>query len=337
MKWLVLTLKRTEGKSHLVADTLRQCLAHHGPCEVRQLLRKEQQNLEKYFRKHVTAGAYERIILFLCLKTGIEQARFLRTVPNIVFMEYDAFENYLDFFWLYGRYSRFYRTMPWARLIVSGHGLARRLQQEGFDAVFLPKGYDHLLIKNLRRQRDIELGFIGNTQYYVYRERKRLLQQLAQHEKLHLATTVSGLPYLQYLNRIKFFVTADANFGEYMLKDFEAMACGCVLFAQDRGAAENQALGLRDMEHLVLYRSLKELREKLAHLRRHPEVAQQIAAAGEAFVAEKYSWDVTAARFVQLVQAPLREKPVKRFLGIPVAYPAVTHYAAAPAAHSSAQ
>lgn len=328
MKWLMLTLKKSEGKSNLIADTLQERIAHYGNCEVRQLLNRERYNLKDYFRKNVDTHAYDRIILHLCLKTGIEQGRFLRTIPNLVLMEYDAFENYLDYFWLHGQYSRLYRILPWARIIVSGHVLAKKLQQEGFDAVFLPKGYDHRLLKNLRRERDIELGFVGSMEYYLYKKRKAVLEAIARQEKLEIATTPSGQPYMQYLNRIKFFVTANAVFGEYMLKEYEAMACGCVLLAQMQSPEETAALGFRDMEHLVLYRDVDELRERLAYLRSHPQSAARIAATGEKFVTENYNWDKIASQFVKQVQAPLREKRVKRFFGIPLSYPTVAEYRA---------
>ncbi len=328
MKWLLLTLEKSEGTSNLIADDLHNCIAHYQDCEVRKLSDKERHTLRSYFRKHVDTNAYDRIILFLCLKTGIEQGRFLRSIPNLIFFEYDAFENYLDYFWLYGKYSHLYRIVPWARIIVSGHTLAKKLQGEGFDAVFLPKGYSSRLIKNLRRERNIELGFIGNTEYYVYEKRKAMLEDIARYEKLHIAQVPSGLPYMQRLNNIKFFVTADAAFDEYMIKEFEAMACGCVLLAQARSPEETEALGFRDMEHLVLYRDVKEMREKLAYLRHHPEVTERIAAAGEKLVSENYSWDKLAPQLIEHVQVPLREKRIKKFLGMSISYPTVAQYTA---------
>ena len=66
------------------------------------------------------------------------------------------------------------------------------------------------------------------------------------------------------LNRIRFFVSADIGMGEYMIKNFEAMACGCVLLAYDQGELENEALGFIDMHNIVLYRRLDELRDKLS-------------------------------------------------------------------------
>jgi hypothetical protein len=51
-----------------------------------------------------------------------------------------------------------------------------------------------------------------------------------------------------------------------MIKSFEAMACGCVLLAFDQGAAENQALGFKDMVNVVFYKDIPQLQEKLSVL-----------------------------------------------------------------------
>ena len=84
-----------------------------------------------------------------------------------------------------------------------------------------------------------------------------------------------------------------------MIKNFEAMACGCVLLAWDQGEAENEALGFVDMTNLVLYRSIDELRCKLALLRSDPELASRIAAAGRELAVREYSFSRIGQRIVR--------------------------------------
>jgi hypothetical protein len=43
-------------------------------------------------------------------------------------------------------------------VISSGYMVSERLRQEGFDAVFVPKGYDEQLLTDQGRERDIELA-----------------------------------------------------------------------------------------------------------------------------------------------------------------------------------
>jgi glycosyltransferase involved in cell wall biosynthesis len=197
--------------------------------------------------------------------------------------------------------------MPWVRIISSGAQVSQRLRDEGFDACFVPKGYDQTLLSYQRRERDIELAFIGSTKSVAYSGRKALLDELGRHENLLVTKTKSGEEYADILNRIRFFVSADVGMGEYMIKNFEAMACGCVLLAYDHGELENSALGFVDMENLVLYRGIDDLRKKLDVLRRDPAQATAIAEAGQRLVVQRYGFASIGQQIVESMRHPLRQ------------------------------
>jgi glycosyltransferase involved in cell wall biosynthesis len=288
-------------------------------CDVRWLSSEEQANLQRYFREHVEVAKYDRILFFLRFKKEMRQWRFIRTLPNVVILEHDAYQNYIPCKYT-GKFSAHYRRMPWVRVISSGALVSQRLRKEGFDACFVPKGYDQALLKCTERERDIELAFVGSTKSVAYSGRKALLDELGQHEKLLVTKTKSGEEYCETLNRIRFFVSADVGMGEYMIKNFEAMACGCVLLAYDHGELENAALGFVDMENLVLYRTVAQLREKLALLRADPELALRIAQAGRRLAEEQYSFDRIGGKIVDamrpLLRAPVRRKGWLAWLGL---------------------
>jgi len=288
-----------------ILDRLYEGVQHHCDCDLRWLGRDEQAELRGYFRANVEVERYDRILFFLRFKQEIRQVSFIRSVPNLVILEHDAYQNYIRCKYR-GRFSEHYRKLPWARVISSGYEVTRRLQAEGFDAVFVPKGYDQSLLRDLGGVRDIELGFLGSTKSDAYSGRKELLDELGKCENLTVSRTNSGEDYLRTLNRIRFFVSADVGMGEYMIKNFEAMACGCVLFAYDQGEEENRALGFVDMENLVLYTSVDELRRKLAVLRADPGRAAGIAALGRTLAVERYSFERIGADVVKALSAPLR-------------------------------
>lgn len=294
-----------QAEQRAILDRLYEGIQHNCECDIRWLGRDEQAGLRRYFQRQVDVTRYDRILFFLRFKQEIRQASFIRSVPNLVILEHDAYQNYIPCKYT-GRFSAHYRQMPWARVISSGYQVVQRLQAEGFDAVFVPKGYDQALLRDLGGERDIELAFVGSTKSGAYSARKALLDELAQVENLLVTRTHSGEDYLNTLNRIRFFVSADVGMGEYMIKNFEAMACGCVLFAYDQGEEENRALGFIDMENLVLYRSVDELRGKLATLRATPGLAARIAANGRALAEGRYSFERLGADIVAAMQAPLR-------------------------------
>lgn len=291
-----------------ILDRLYDGIAAHCDCDLRWLSSDEQANLRGYFRDHVDVSRYDRILFFLRFKKEIRQVAFIRSVPNLVILEHDAYQNYIPCKYT-GKFSAYYRRLPWARVISSGYMVSERLRQEGFDAVFVPKGYDQDLLHDLGRERDIELAFVGSTGSVAYSGRKALLDELAQVENLLVTKTKSGEDYLNTLNRIRFFVSADVGMGEYMIKNFEAMACGCVLFAFDQGEAENRALGLEDLRNVVLYRDVAELRRKLQMLRADPALASRIAGQGRALAHQGFGFGQIGARIVDSMRAPLRERP----------------------------
>ena len=304
-----------QKQQRIILERFYDSIARHcGDCDVAHLSDEQQANLKAYFAT-VDTERYDRIIFFLRFKKEIRQRRFIRTLPNLVILEHDAYQNYIiDKY--QGKFSEHYRALPWARVICSGYLLAQRLRAEGFDAVFVAKGYDQQLLQNRGLQRDIELGFLGSIESKTYDSRRQLLEQLAQREQLLVKRTQSGEEYAAMLNRIRFFISADVGLGEYMIKNFEAMACGCVVVAWNQGEAENKGLGLHDMENIVLYQDIDELQTKLQQLRENSALAERIAAAGQALAETRYSWEKLGADVAAALQPPLRRKISSSILGL---------------------
>lgn len=311
MKALFLVQK----EQRVILDRFYDSICRHlGDCELRWLTSAEQNDLKQYFRS-IDVDAYDRIIFFLRFKKEIRQVRFIQSIPNLVILEHDAYQNYIAGKYQ-GRFSKHYGKLPWARVICSGYEVTEKLRSEGFDVEFVPKGYDQELLSNRGLERDIELGFLGSIGNQMYGKRRALLETLAEQENLVLTRTQSGDDYVAMLNRIRIFVGADVGFGEYMIKNFEAMACGCLLLTWNQGEQENQALGFRDMENVVLYNSIDELRKKLVLLRTTPGMIENIASAGQRLVEQYFSWEVLGAKVAKAVQTPLRKKRVRRFIGL---------------------
>ena len=299
----VLFLVQKEQRA--ILDRLYDGIAEHCECDKRELTSEEQDDLRGYFRKHVDVTRYDRIVFFLRFKKEIRQVRFIQTVPNLVILEHDAYQNYIPCKYT-GKFSAHYRKLPWARVISSGFMVSERLRAEGFDAVFVPKGYDQTLLQDQGRERDIELAFVGSTNSVAYSGRKALLDELGRVESMVVTRTKSGEEYCDTLNRIRFFVSADVGMGEFMIKNFEAMACGCVLLAYDQGASESSALGLQDMHNVVLYQDVPQLQQKLAVLRADPELAQRIASNGRELAVSQFSFARIGQRIVEALEPALR-------------------------------
>ncbi len=283
-------------------------------CDLRWMSSSEQANLKRYF-KSIDTSVYDRILFFIRFKKELKQIKFIQTVPNLVILEYDAFQNYINGKYK-GKFSRYYRHFPWSRVISSGAMVTKKLKSEGVDASFVSKGYDGDFLCNMHQTRNIELAFVGSIKHSTYSQRKFFLESLQRHEQVLIKKTNTFEEYKELLNCIRFFISADIGFGEYMQKNFEAIACGCVLFAWNQGKEENQALGFKDMENIVLYSSVEELLSKLDLLRNDQLLADKIADNGQKHAEAYFTFEHIGKKIAQEIKLPLRKKVVKRYFGI---------------------
>lgn len=286
-------------------------LQQYAEVSIHALPKAATEHLDECLQQY-NAASFDRVLLALQFRRLLKQRKVLNKLSNLVIFEEDACQDRLSHSRWFGKFSRFYQALPATRVICTGHGLAHYFQMKGVDAQFLPKGADCNQLDDERRQRDIALGFIGVLNDRVYRERQRMLTTLVEQRGLQCLRTSGPDEYRQALNRIRVFVSADVGFGEYMFKNAEAMACGCLLLAYSQGAEEDAAMGLRDGINVLLYRDQAELLAKLDWLAAHPEAYEMIRLAGYQHVRKSLDFSVLAARLMALLQAPMRPLPVSR-------------------------
>lgn len=288
-------------------DLFYQQLGQFVDLDFRKLTRSQQSNLNKYFQS-VDVHSYDRIFLDLRFKKQLKQRHYLATLPRLVEFEHDANQNYKPGGKYQGQWSKYYRTMQELRVLSSGFNVSRKLATEGFDVKFIPKGYDENEISHLGIPRDIEFGFIGRLGHSAYDKRRDFLEECVERLGLQLIRTKPGSEYNQTLNRIKFFISADIGLGEYMIKNFEAMAAGCLLCCYRQGNGEEAALGLIDMENVVLYQGIEDLKEKLNFLQARPDEVGRVAGNGRSLAEREF----TLTRLAEKTALALQEPLVKR-------------------------
>ncbi|WHS60884.1 glycosyltransferase [Pseudomonas sp. G2-4] len=273
-------------------------------CSVYRLSKQQQKHLGRFLAS-VNYETFDRVVIFSRVKRLAPQLSVLKCIPGLIFLEHDAYQNYMPESKYKGVYSRLYRRLPSCRALVSGAVLARRMRAENIDAVFVSKGYDEQMLRNTGSARDIPVGFLGSLKSTEYAQRKALLDALVRRTGMLVTRTQSGSEYLETLNRIKIFVSADLGMEEFMIKNYEAMACGCVLLAWSQGE-EDQLLGFEDMENTVFYRSEDEAVQKLELLQRDPELAARIARNGQAFAESRYSFARVGRSLADEIQREMR-------------------------------
>ncbi len=256
--------------------------------------------------ERLNCNAYDRVMFDVPLRRIGKEYKALKGVSGLILYEEDAYQEFVKRSEYYKKYTRIYRELSEAsgcRLILTGFNIGDRIAERGLDVAVIPKAFDEHHLKDLGLVRDVELGFVGRVKNKIYRDRQEFLQSLIDEQGLKLFKTDPGEEYLQALNRIKIFVSADIGLLEYMAKNFEAMACGCLVMAKRQGGVEEERLGLKHMENIVLYDELEDAVSVLESLRKQPELMDKIARAGHQFAHKTHCLGGRTDQFVRVIES----------------------------------
>lgn len=305
MKTLFITL---EGHKQRL-DALY--LAFHkavGSCDFRDLNAEQRKDLRWYFETFVKKDRFDRIIIHLDFEDLDSQVKFLKTVPNLVLIDFHVNKASVNSTAHLNRYKKFLRQLPWARLIVSSFTLAERLRDDGFDVWALAKGYDDSKFVDYQIERDVLTGFIGSRASVSYEIRKDILAKIQDVFPQHYhGEDLDRSEFVMKLNHIKYFINPDKNLNEYTHRYFEAMACGAIILGVDQGRIENEALGFYDMKNIVFAETPTEFKQKVQLLEKNPKLVDAIRREAKQLVQRKYTFEKTGLSLFKLVDMRLRD------------------------------
>jgi glycosyltransferase involved in cell wall biosynthesis len=252
---------------------------------------------------------YDRVIIDHNLRRMGAEYRHLKRIPNPIIFDFDFCQNYIPEVGYNGKLESVLKAIGPHRIIVSSVFIQKDLQSKGFDAEYSPKAYDSNIVRDLGLPRDIELGFIGRTKTRAYSLRRALLARLEQDFGLKILRTEENDEYNQTLNRIQIFISPDHGYHELMIKNFEAMAAGCLLLTSRLPEEELRYLGFRDLENVVLYDHYEQLAALVAKLRSAPGLTSRIAQAGRKLAETRHRWEDRALPLLRKMQPALRPPP----------------------------
>ena len=154
-------------------------------------------------------------------------------------------------------------------------------------------------------QRD-DLAFVGNDggvprKFYLQELRERYPQSFIGKAPHMEMAAIYGHAKIGF-----HYIECTSPFSDMIsMRVYEVLAAKRLLIANRLGDGDYEALGLRDRQEIVLYRTPQELFALVEHYLQHPEERERIAAAGHACVMQRHTYRHRADRMIAILQQEL--------------------------------
>lgn len=201
-------------------------------------------------------------------------------------------------------YDAFLKKNDYSLILANKQSEVPRFEKKGLAEriAWMPFSVDTNLYWDRKMERDIDVSFIcsgqWNTSVYPYRKQiKEMLDRMS--IKTH-TYFVARKQYIGILNRSKIVVASNSIFKYWSLRYTEIPACGAMLLAD--GAEDLKAVGMRNGEHFILYKSLENLKEKIERYLKRDKERKGIAKRGMEFVRKYHSNEVRVQQLTKLLK-----------------------------------
>lgn len=171
-------------------------------------------------------------------------------------------------------------------------------------AFLLPFSIDTNIYKNLNLKKDIDVFAVFTTNNKVYPNREKVHKLLKEMKGVSCFTKrVEHEDYINKINRSKICITSNNKFKSLSIKYYEIMACGSLLLADE--PEDLKELGFIDGKHLVIYKNLNDLKDKIFYYLDHEKEREEIAKIGMSFVREYHNNSYRVQQMTKVIQEEL--------------------------------
>ena len=171
----------------------------------------------------------------------------------------------------------------------------------GMDKVFLlPFSVDLNTYKNMKLKRIIDAMAVYSTRSYIYPSRTKVQKLI---KKMGIKCFTRGVIHNQYvkkLNESKMFIISNNINKRLSMKYTEAMACGAFVLADEPEDLDIQ--GFKRDKHLVLYKGMDDLKDKIRYYLKNNQERNEIAKSGMEFVRKNHSCSTRVKQFTKIIK-----------------------------------
>jgi len=154
--------------------------------------------------------------------------------------------------------------------------------------------------KNVKKIYDVIMSATMRSDIYPNRIK---VKQTMKHMCLKIAPKVNRYAYIEAINQSKVAVISVNVFDSPNMKFTEFTSCGTFVLSDK--PADFNALGFKDGEHLVLYKDLNDLKDKVMYYLKHEDEREEIAKNGMNFVRKNHNNIIRAKQFTKTIEEVL--------------------------------
>ena len=152
---------------------------------------------------------------------------------------------------------------------------------------------------NLKKDIDVMASFSITSTYPLRQEvvdliKKMPLKSIAGHR------VVIHEDYIDAINRSKIFVIPNGQIKSLNMKYYEVLACGIFLLCQEPVNYKEQ--GFEKNKHFIVWKELKDLKEKIWYYLKHENEREEIAKNGLKLIKERHSNDIRVKEWTKIVK-----------------------------------
>lgn len=202
----------------------------------------------------------------------------------------------------WGRYNKHFRKVKYDVILAPVTQVLKNLRTNNISGqhYLFPYSVDTSIYYNQNLKRTIDV-----TAPLSWKERCRrpLVLFIKENFPNSSIERVKKEAYIKNINESKIFVTCNETFKQLSRKYAEALICGALLMA-DR-PDDLDEFGYKDGEHLILYKGLDDLKDKINYFLEHDDERKKIAEAGMRFVKENHSNKIRIKELTVIIETEL--------------------------------
>lgn len=203
---------------------------------------------------------------------------------------------------MYSTYKEFLETNKYDFFFYRQRSQADYLKQIGFDqpSLWLPFSVDISKYKKIKKLKSFDVLTSATQRMTIYPNRVAINKMLSKLPLKLMTKKIIHHAYIKAINQSKICVISTNIFNSPNMKFTEFTSCGTFVLSDK--PADFEELGFKDNYHLVLYKNISDLEDKINYYLNNPVERETIAKNGMEFVIKNHNNSIRVKQMTDFIK-----------------------------------